>query len=172
MGQRSLLALRNFAIGLGLGSLVLLVPLLAQNNHSRAVLGIRDHKTSAKRLAANVLSTPIPTLIPSPTPTSSPTPTVVITLTPTAAVQPTTDPTSDGVWDQLAACESNGHWNDDTGNGYYGGLQFSLTAWASVGGAGKPSDASRDEQITRAKLLQSRRGWEPWGGCSRKLGLY
>ncbi|MDE2588507.1 MAG: transglycosylase family protein [Patescibacteria group bacterium] len=100
-----------------------------------------------------------------PTETFTPIPTVI----PTSQI--TTDPTNDSVWDQLATCESNNHWDDDTGNGYYGGLQFSLSAWVSVGGIGKPSDASRDDQIAKGKLLQARRGWSPWGACSRKLGL-
>ena len=110
-------------------------------------------------------STPSPTFTPTPTPTNTPTP------TPTATPAPTADPTNDSIWDQLAACESNNHWNDDTGNGYYGGLQFNQTAWASVGGNGNPSSASREEQISRGKLLQARRGWSPWGACARKLGL-
>lgn len=90
-----------------------------------------------------------------------------ITPTPT----PIFDPSDNTVWLKLAECESHQNWQDDTGNGYYGGLQFSLGAWASVGGGGKPSDASKDEQIVRGKILQQRRGWGPWGGCSKKLGL-
>ncbi len=90
-----------------------------------------------------------------------------ITPTPT----PKIDPVSDDIWIKLAQCESKQNWKADTGNGYYGGLQFSLGAWASVGGSGKPSDASAEEQIAKGKMLQSRRGWGPWGGCSKKLGL-
>lgn len=90
-----------------------------------------------------------------------------ITPTPT----PVFDPADDLVWLQVAECESHQNWKDDTGNGYYGGLQFSLGAWASVGGSGKPSDASADEQIMRGKMLQKVRGWGAWGGCSKKLGL-
>ncbi len=90
-----------------------------------------------------------------------------VTPTPT----PVFDPTNDDIWLKLADCESHKNWKSDTGNGYYGGLQFSLGAWASVGGSGKPSDASAEEQISRGKLLQSRRGWGAWGGCGKKLGL-
>lgn len=90
-----------------------------------------------------------------------------ITPTPT----PVINPTNDDVWMKLADCESHRNWKADTGNGYFGGLQFSMGAWASVGGQGKPSDASSDEQISRGKLLQQKRGWGPWGGCSKKLGL-
>ncbi len=90
-----------------------------------------------------------------------------ITPTPT----PVFDPKEDAVWLLVADCESHQNWKDDTGNGYYGGLQFSLGAWASVGGSGKPSEASASEQIMRGKLLQQIRGWAAWGGCSKKLGL-
>lgn len=90
-----------------------------------------------------------------------------VTPTPTPAV----DPGSNDIWYKLADCESHINWQDDTGNGYYGGLQFSLGAWASVGGTGKPSDASAEEQIEKGKLLQQRRGWGPWGACSKRLGL-
>ncbi len=84
---------------------------------------------------------------------------------------PKIDPVTDDVWIKLAQCESKQNWKADTGNGYFGGLQFSQGAWNSVGGSGKPSDASAEEQISKGKLLQSKRGWGPWGGCSKKLGL-
>jgi hypothetical protein len=74
-------------------------------------------------------------------------------------------------WDRLAACESGGNWSINTGNGYYGGLQFNLATWRSVGGSGLPSQASRSEQIRRGNLLHDSRGWQPWPSCSRKLGL-
>ena len=70
---------------------------------------------------------------------------------------------SDSVWDKIAQCESGGNWSINTGNGYYGGLQFSLATWQSVGGSGLPSDASREEQIKRAEILQARSGWGQWG---------
>lgn len=112
------------------------------------------------------------------TPASLPTATPILTIVPTAIPTPTPfptvvqiDPSNDSAWEELAQCESGGNWADDTGNGYYGGLQFSQSAWEGVGGVGKPSDASRDEQILRGKLLQERRGWAPWGACSRELGL-
>ncbi len=112
-------------------------------------------------------------VIPSPTPTNTPTPTPTPTMTPTPTPTPvpTADPTNDTIWEQIAQCESNGHWNDDTGNGYYGGLQFSQGAWNSVGGSGNPASASREEQIMRGKMLQRGRGWRVWGACAKKLGL-
>ena len=75
------------------------------------------------------------------------------------------------VWDRLAACEAGGNWAINTGNGYYGGLQFSLSSWRGVGGSGLPSDASREEQIMRGQMLQARSGWGAWPACSAKLGL-
>jgi LysM repeat protein len=76
------------------------------------------------------------------------------------------------VWDTIAACESGGNWAINTGNGYYGGLQFSLGSWWGVGGEGYPSDATREEQIYRATLLQAKQGWGSWPACARKAGLY
>lgn len=75
------------------------------------------------------------------------------------------------VWERLAACESGGNWSINTGNGYYGGLQFSAGTWRSVGGSGLPSQASKQEQITRGQMLQARSGWGQWPACSSKLGL-
>lgn len=75
------------------------------------------------------------------------------------------------VWDRLAQCESGGNWSINTGNGYYGGLQFSLSSWRWVGGSGYPHHHSRDEQIRRAEMLLERQGWGAWPACSRKLGL-
>jgi hypothetical protein len=76
-----------------------------------------------------------------------------------------------GVWDKLARCESGGNWSINTGNGYYGGLQFSLGSWRAVGGHGYPHRASRAEQIRKGRRLKARQGWGAWPSCSRKLGL-
>jgi len=75
------------------------------------------------------------------------------------------------VWDRLAQCESGGNWAINTGNGYYGGLQFSAATWRSVGGTGLPHQHSREEQIRRGQILQSRAGWGQWPHCSAQLGL-
>mgnify|MGYP006373783203 FL=1 len=80
-------------------------------------------------------------------------------------------PSDGSVWDQLAACEAGGNWAINTGNGYYGGLQFSLSSWRGVGGSGLPSEASREEQISRGQMLQARSGWGAWPACSARLGL-
>jgi resuscitation-promoting factor RpfB len=78
---------------------------------------------------------------------------------------------SGSVWDKLAQCESGGNWSINTGNGYYGGLQFSLSTWRAYGGSGMPHEASRDQQIAIAKKLQADAGWGAWPACSSKLGL-
>ena len=76
------------------------------------------------------------------------------------------------VWDRLAQCESGGNWGINTGNGYYGGLQFSLSTWRGVGGSGYPHQASREEQIARAEILLASSGWGAWPACAAQLGLY
>ncbi len=80
-------------------------------------------------------------------------------------------PASGSVWDRLAQCESGGNWSINTGNGYYGGLQFTLGTWRGAGGSGYPNQASRAEQIHRAQIVQARSGWGAWPACSAKLGL-
>ena len=75
------------------------------------------------------------------------------------------------MWAKIAKCESGGRWHINTGNGYYGGLQFNLATWRSHGGrdfAAKPHKASKAEQITVANRLYAKRGVQPWGGCGKK----
>jgi uncharacterized protein YabE (DUF348 family) len=76
------------------------------------------------------------------------------------------------VWDKLAQCEAGGNWATNTGNGYYGGLQFSLGTWHAYGGAGLPSNASRLTQIAIAtKVRNASGGYGAWPACSQALGL-
>jgi hypothetical protein len=75
------------------------------------------------------------------------------------------------VWLDLAQCEAGGNWAANTGNGYYGGLQFSLGSWEAVGGTGYPHEHSRDHQIEMGRRLQAQQGWGAWPHCSEKLGL-
>ena len=77
---------------------------------------------------------------------------------------------STGVWDRVAACESGGDWSIDTGNGYYGGLQFSLSTWHAYGGSGSPADASKGTQIAVAEKVLAGQGWGAWPVCSVKAG--
>jgi LysM repeat protein len=74
------------------------------------------------------------------------------------------------VWDRLAQCESGGNWNTNTGNGFYGGLQFTPGSWRAAGGSGMPHQASRSEQIRVAQRLQQMQGWGAWPTCSAKIG--
>ena len=78
---------------------------------------------------------------------------------------------SSAVWDRVAGCESNNDWTADTGNGFLGGLQFTLASWRAVGGVGLPQYATRAEQIARADRLWATQGWPAWPVCSRRLGL-
>ena len=69
------------------------------------------------------------------------------------------------LWDRIARCESGNNWSINTGNGYYGGLQFNLATWRSVRGqdfAAYPHHASRAQQITVANRLYAQRGTQPW----------
>lgn len=75
------------------------------------------------------------------------------------------------VWDRLAQCESGGNWSINTGNGFYGGLQFTASTWRAMGGSGLPHQASKATQIAIAKKLQARAGWGQWPACTAKLGL-
>jgi uncharacterized protein YabE (DUF348 family) len=76
------------------------------------------------------------------------------------------------VWDQLAQCESGGNWSINTGNGYYGGLQFNLQTWQAYGGTGYPHENSRETQIAVAtRLRDANGGYGAWPACSAELGL-
>jgi resuscitation-promoting factor RpfB len=80
------------------------------------------------------------------------------------------------VWDALAECESGGDWSINTGNGYYGGLQFSYDTWHAYGGgayADYPHEASREQQIDIAEKVRDANGggYGSWPGCAAELGL-
>jgi LysM repeat protein len=70
-------------------------------------------------------------------------------------------------WDAVAACESGGNWATSTGNGFYGGLQFTLSTWRANGGAGSPVNASRAEQIRVAENVVKSQGLGAWPVCGR-----
>jgi LysM repeat protein len=76
-------------------------------------------------------------------------------------------------WDAVAQCESGGNWSTNTGNGYYGGLQFSNSSWAAAGGtqyASRADLASKDQQIAAAEKLLSLQGPSAWS-CAGAGGL-
>lgn len=68
-------------------------------------------------------------------------------------------------WDAVAQCESGGNWAADTGNGFYGGLQFKPSTWRAFGGVGLPSKASREEQIAVANRVLDEQGPYAWPKC-------
>lgn len=70
------------------------------------------------------------------------------------------------MWDRIAQCEAGGNWHINTGNGYYGGLQFDIGTWMSAGGgsfASRPDLATREQQITVANHVYASRGLSAWG---------
>jgi hypothetical protein len=78
-----------------------------------------------------------------------------------------------GVWDRIAQCESGGNWHINTGNGYYGGLQFTGGTWRAYGGAAyapRADQASRAQQIAVATRVQQAQGWGAWPVCSARAG--
>ena len=80
----------------------------------------------------------------------------------------------DSDWDRLAQCESGGNWAINTGNGYYGGLQFSGATWNAFGGgqyAATANQATREQQIAVAEKILASQGWGAWPACSASLGL-
>jgi hypothetical protein len=73
---------------------------------------------------------------------------------------------NEAMWDKIAQCESTGNWSINSGNGYYGGLQFDVSSWlANGGGAYAPnaSLASKAQQIAVANTYYAKAGLRPWG---------
>ncbi|MGB0876286.1 MAG: transglycosylase family protein [Mycobacterium sp.] len=84
-------------------------------------------------------------------------------------------PVSNGAtWDALSRCEAGGNWAINTGNGYFGGVQFDQNTWERSGGlryAGRADLATREEQIAIAEITRSRQGWGAWPTCSGRIGV-
>ncbi len=83
--------------------------------------------------------------------------------------------TRQDLWDTLARCESGGNWRANTGNGYYGGLQFSSGTWHSYGGgaySGTANHATRSQQVAIAEKVLRAQGWKAWPTCSRRAGIF
>ncbi|AXK88134.1 Transglycosylase-like domain-containing protein [Nocardia farcinica] len=72
-------------------------------------------------------------------------------------------------WDGVAQCESGGNWGINTGNGYYGGLQFSHSTWVANGGTGYAHQASKEEQIRVAENVLQTQGVGAWPVCGQYL---
>jgi uncharacterized protein YabE (DUF348 family) len=111
------------------------------------------HETSRDQIGEKVLQAPTPTVL-------------------RVGTKPQPD---DAVWDKLAKCESGGNWAINSGNGFYGGIQFDKGTWDAFGGdqyAAYPYQASREQQIAIAtKVRDSRGGYGAWPSCSSQLGL-
>ncbi|WP_205781686.1 resuscitation-promoting factor [Mycobacterium alsense] len=81
--------------------------------------------------------------------------------------------TNGSIWDAIAGCEAGGNWAINTGNGYYGGVQFDQGTWERNGGlrfAARADLATREEQIAIAEVTRSRQGWGAWPVCSGRAG--
>jgi uncharacterized protein YabE (DUF348 family) len=73
---------------------------------------------------------------------------------------------NEAMWDKIAQCESTGNWSINSGNGYYGGLQFNIQTWIGAGGgayAPNASLATKAQQIDIANKVYAQRGLQPWG---------
>jgi resuscitation-promoting factor RpfB len=81
--------------------------------------------------------------------------------------------TNGATWDALSRCEAGGNWSSNTGNGFFGGVQFDQSTWERNGGlryAPRADLATREEQIAIASVTQSRQGWGAWPVCSAHVG--
>ena len=81
--------------------------------------------------------------------------------------------TNGSIWDAIAGCEAGGNWAINTGNGYYGGVQFDQGTWERNGGlrfASRADLATRQEQIAIAEVTRERQGWGAWPVCSGRAG--
>ncbi len=83
----------------------------------------------------------------------------------------TATPAHADVWDRVASCESSGNWGISTGNGFYGGLQFTQSTWNANGGHGNPANASKAEQKRVAQSVLRTQGPGAWPVCGPRAGL-
>jgi hypothetical protein len=100
--------------------------------------------------------------------------TILLGTTGMAAIPGVAHAAPDSAWDEVAQCESGGNWAANTGNGYYGGLQFLPSTWKQYGGwefAVNAHLATREQQILVAERVLQGQGWGAWPSCSRKAGV-
>jgi hypothetical protein len=151
----------------------------------RATVALRRQNLEAARLAdearlSSALAITTTTTAPTTT-TTAPTTTTTAPTTTTTEPEEVDPPPDSGSgqlgdpyywpsWDTLAECESGGNWSINTGNGYYGGLQFSLSSWEAVGGTGYPHEHPRETQIAMGIRLWESSGWGAWPACTAELG--
>jgi len=154
----------------------------AARQQLREAAGLEDSVRVASSRAATTTTTTAPPPPPTTTTTLPPTTTTTVPPTTTTTAPPVEVPPVDSgsgqlgdpnympTWDALADCEAGGNWQINTGNGYYGGLQFSLSSWEGVGGTGYPHENSRETQIAMGQRLQASSGWGAWPACTAELG--
>ncbi len=120
------------------------------------------HLTDRKLVDQKVLRAPVAEIVHDGTKAPAP--------KPTPAPAPSANYASGGsAWDRIAACESGGNWAANTGNGYYGGLQFNLSTWRAYGGVSRPDLTSRSYQISIAeKVRAASGGYGAWPVCGAR----
>jgi uncharacterized protein YabE (DUF348 family) len=125
---------------------------------------LENGKTAKRRaIGSKMLRAPVSTVVhygtkqrPAPTPPPAPAPA-------------TNYAGGSSVWDRIAACESGGNWAANTGNGYYGGLQFTIGTWQAYGGSGRPDQNSREAQIAVAERVRAAEGgYGAWPVCGAR----
>jgi hypothetical protein len=153
--------------------LLLIVTLINILTHPLLNLGHRHQKVQSLVVAEAEAMPPKRIITPTPTPmhTAPHKASRSRSLSPKRVRTVTKQLTSSGVWDRLVQCEASGNWSANTGNGFYGGLQFTLESWHEFGGTGMPYNASRETQIQIAKNIKAGQGWGAWPACSKRLGL-
>jgi hypothetical protein len=169
------------AVGLAVAVLVALVAaatgrtdLAAAAEPERAEAPSRQEGQATLDRIASVAEAVAPPTTAAPTTTTAPPPPTTAPPAPASPPVATgsgySDPANPAAWDRLAQCESGGNWAANTGNGYYGGIQFSLGSWQAAGGTGRPDQASRETQIAIGQRLWQQGGWVHWPACTAKLG--
>lgn len=144
------------------------IRVIAQSRTEPRLLNLSEPSTTTSTTSAPT------TTVPTPPPTTTTTEHVHVSSPPPTRSAAESSPTPAGAgggrnWDAVAQCESGGNWHINTGNGYYGGLQFNLQTWRGVGGPGYPHEHSREVQIHYAEILFSQRGAAPWPHCGKYL---
>ncbi|MBM7172939.1 LysM peptidoglycan-binding domain-containing protein [Streptomyces sp. G44] len=145
---------------------------IAHFGHPRRLRSARGLRSLATAVGVALAAVVLPPAAASATPSLSPAP----SLSPSRSVpsQAYDCSTAKGRWNCLAECESNGRWDANTGNGFYGGLQFWQPTWEEHGGlkyAPRADLATKEEQIKVAEKVLSTQGWKAWPTCSKKVRI-
>lgn len=166
---------------IGIGALVAAVSVTTLPPTEDEALSSDTHRASTQevRPKVQVSSTTTSSSSPPAPVTTQPVTTTRVTVTPRSSTThsvPASTPSGGHApaagthdWDAVAQCESGGNWHINTGNGYYGGLQFSLSSWRYVGGTGYPHEHSRETQIHFAEILLAKQGRGAWPHCGKYL---